>query len=56
MLKGSSQYWKGTFSDLGKNFCQCNRVEIGDEHFNEEEDTQKVKTKDSDKQSKNNLF
>jgi hypothetical protein len=33
VLNNSSQYWKGTFSDLGKNFCDCSRGEIleGDE-------------------------
>jgi hypothetical protein len=27
LLKNSSGYWKGTFSNLGKNFCGCARGE-----------------------------
>ena len=26
-LKGSSRFWKGTFSNIGKNFCSCARRE-----------------------------
>jgi len=25
LLKGSSQFWKGTFTNLGNNFCSCTR-------------------------------
>ncbi len=30
VINSSSQYWKGTFSELGNNFCDCARGDILD--------------------------
>jgi hypothetical protein len=33
VLNGSSSYWKGAFSNIGKSFCGCSRVEEVEENI-----------------------
>ena len=49
VLKGSSQFWKGTFNNLGKNFCNCTRGENLGENINGEETESNTKNQKGNK-------